>query len=294
MNITEKMREKAKELLQSGSVNYVLGWEKGTFWFQSPPVFVKKVEDVEKLVWDEFCVNSLANYTIRLDNNVKVGIFVKGCDSKGIVRLIKDNQLKREQVVILGIPCSGMRKAAEGQEKAKAADLPLEDKCQYCEHPNPVIYDHLLGDEVAVNNANLENKFVDVIEMENLTPDEKYQYWSNQFSKCIRCYACRNICPACNCKECYVDQYRVGWQNKAVDLAENQMFHITRAIHVAGRCVECGECERICPMDIPLMKLNKKLTKDINQLFGEHKAGLDLEEEPPLGRFKTEDPEEFM
>jgi ferredoxin len=292
MSITEKIQAKAKELLESGAVNYIIGWEKGAFWHQSTPVFVKKAAATDKLIWDEFCINSLSTYLIRLDDELKVGVFVKGCDSKGIVRLIQDKQLKREQVVLIGIPCNGMRTANGAVEKTDPANLPLEQKCTECVHPNPVIYDELIGEPVVV--ADKSDRFNDVLELEKLSPDEKYQYWATQFDKCIRCYACRNTCPACNCKECYVDQYRVGWQNKAVDLAENQMFHVTRAMHVAGRCVECGECQRQCPMGIPIMQMNRKLIKEINELFGEYAAGVDLEAKPPLGQFNTDDPEEFM
>ncbi|MDW7675572.1 MAG: 4Fe-4S dicluster domain-containing protein, partial [Bacillota bacterium] len=192
----------------------------------------------------------------------------------------------------IGIPCSGMKNPAGVVEKTDAASLPLEIKCTECVNPNPVIYDELIGELVTVTDK--PERFNSVEELEQMSPDEKYEYWAKQYEKCIRCYACRNTCPACNCKECYVDQYRVGWQNKAVDVAENQMFHITRAIHVAGRCIECGECERLCPMNIPIMKMNRKLIKDINELFGDYAAGVDLEAKPPLGQFNTNDPEEFM
>ncbi|MGF7185113.1 ferredoxin [Desulfitispora alkaliphila] len=294
MTITDALREKAKGLLESGEIKYFIGWEKGTFWYQSPPAFIDKPEEIERLIWDEFCSYSLARYAMRLDPDVKIGLAVKGCDSRGINRLINDNQLNRDQVVLIGIPCEGMKDANNAVSASKAADLPMEKKCQECTHPNPVIYDVMLNDPVSKADITKEDIYKEVDELEQKSPDEKYQYWSKQYEKCIRCYACRNTCPACNCRECYVDQYKVGWQNKAVNLAENQMFHITRAMHVAGRCVECGECERVCPVGVPLMKLNKKLAKDINELFGEFEAGVTAEEEPPLGKFNTEDPEEFM
>ena len=111
--------------------------------------------------------------------------------------------------------------------------------------------------------------------------------------KCIRCFACRNVCPACNCRDCIFDHTRPQWVDKSSDIADNQMYHLIRAIHMIGRCVECGECERVCPSDVPLMLINKKLIKDVDQLFGPYDAGVNLEEKPPLVCYKLDDPEEF-
>jgi formate dehydrogenase subunit beta len=283
-DITAKMREIAKNLLEKGEVNYIIGWEKGRFPNQSPPAFITSVEDVGRLVWDEYCLAGTVKYL--LDDKYptgKIGVFVRGCDARAFNRLLQDNQITRENYYLIGIPCTGMKDPATGQ-KAK--------KCNECTYPNPVVFDQLIGEKVA-EDPKLE-RFNEVKELENKSPDERYNYWAKQYDKCIRCYACRNACPACNCRECYVDQYLVGWQGKQNNRAENQVYGLTRALHIADRCIECGECERVCPMDIPLMKLNRKLIKDIHELFGSHEAAVDLEEKPALGTYKVDDPEEFM
>lgn len=283
-DITAKMRETAKELLEKGEVKYLIGWEKGRFPNQSPPAFIDYVGDVDRLVWDDYCLAGTAKYL--LDDKFpegKIGLFVRGCDSRAVNRLIQDNQVKRENLYLVGIPCAG-KKDPETGEEAK--------KCRECTHPNPVVFDVLIGEKVPEKDK--PERFDAVNELEQKSPDEKYEYWAKQFDKCIRCYACRNVCSACNCRECYVDQHQVGWQGKQNNRAENQVFGLTRAMHIADRCIECGECERVCPMGIPLMELNRKLIKDLNELFGPYEAAVDLEVLPPLGLYKEDDPEKFM
>lgn len=291
--ITEKMRATAKDLLEKGEVNTVIGWEKGTFWYNSTPVFISKADQVDRLVFDEFCANNLAKYLLdyKLEDG-KVAVFVKGCDARAVNRLIQDNQVKREKVYLIGIPCPGMKEAPADTTVKDSSSLATLKKCQECAKPNPVVFDVMLGDPVA--EREIGNRFAAVEALEGKSADEKYAYWNAMHSQCIRCYACRNVCPACNCRECCFDAGALNWLGKQNNVQENQMFAMTRAMHVAGRCIECGECERVCPMGLPIMEVNRKLMKDINELFGAYDAGVDLEERPPLGQYKLEDPEKFM
>lgn len=282
--LTVNMREIARDLFEKGEVRLIIGWEKGRFPWQSPPAFVTSADQVDRLIWDEFCLAGTAKYL--LDDKFKpgkVGIFARGCDSRAINRLMQDGQIDKEKLYIIGICCGGMNDPVSNEPAIK---------CQECTQPNPVVFDLRIGDPVLEKDK--PERFKAVEELERKSSDERYEYWVKQFSKCIRCYACRNICPACNCRECFVDQYRVGWQGKQNNLAENQVFGLTRAYHIGDRCIECGECARACPMDLPLMELNRKLIKDINQLFGPYKASLDTEATPPLGKYRLDDIEEFM
>ena len=83
-----------------------------------------------------------------------------------------------------------------------------------------------------------------------------------------------------------------GVENKAAASSfEENMFHIIRAFHVAGRCTDCGECSRVCPQHIPLHLLNRKLISDMNELYGAYQAGADMESRPPMVDFRQNDPE---
>ena len=168
----------------------------------------------------------------------------------------------------------------------------MYDKCKVCKFHTPLIYDILGGEELKDLECKPES-FERVQELDAKTPEQKWEYWEKKFERCIRCYACRNICPMCFCKVCIADNWQPQWIRRSVNVSENTMFHVMRAFHMAGRCVDCGECERACPMDIPLMELNKKLQKDVKELF-EYEAGIDIECKPLLAIFKPDDPEEFV
>ena len=190
--------------------------------------------------------------------------------------MLKDKQLLRENLYIIGVVCDGK-------------ENPI---CEECQHKNPLTYDVLIGEPVPEQID--EKRFAEVEAFEKLSPDEKYEYWAKQYDKCIHCYACRNACPACNCVECYADQYRTGWQGKASDRIQNQVYGLTRAFHVGDRCIECGECERVCPMGLPIMRQTRKMLKDINDLFGDYECGMPDDAMPVLGGYTLADPDEFM
>jgi formate dehydrogenase subunit beta len=234
--ITGLMQKRAKELLEKGEVERVLGWEKGMFFYSTPPVIIDKPEDAEKLVWDDFAINNLAIYLLDKPNkDKKVALFVKGCDSRGIVRMLQDKQIKRENIYLIGIPCPGLKDpktAVRGYYK-DATSVPKAKKCEECRHPNPVLYDEMLGSPV--EEPQEKERFAEVNELEKKSVDEKYAYWTAQADKCLRCYACRNVCPACSCPECLFDCTKPSWLDKEVSTEQNQVFHMIRVWHVADR-----------------------------------------------------------
>lgn len=316
--IQEKLRETAQQLLQEQKVGLVIGYAVGSEAHRVVPAFIRAEEEVDKLIWNPLCVNSLAKYLINFRHEPKkVAVVVKGCDSRAVVRLIQDNQISRDKVFILGVPCLGLldpeAAAAQIQPKNRilGATITSEEfilqtekgiltfpkkeaiyaKCRHCENPTPVLADVMLAEEVpASSNPDL---YAEVRELENWSREKRSAFWDKHFSRCLRCYACRNICPACTCRECVFDQAEPCWVAKANNLSENTAFHLIRAFHVAGRCVDCGECERACPVNIPLRLLNQKILKDIKELFQASTPGSKLDEMPVLGTFTSDDPDEF-
>ena len=291
--IQNKMRDIAVELLESGKATIVIGWEKGALPYQSTPVMIRSAKDADKLIWDEYCQQNLSTYLIDyIYTDEKVAIFAKGCDTRAYNRLIQDNRIKKENSIVIGIPCTGMKNAREAAKLSADAEVPMANACKECRYPNPVTYDYILGDPVTPWCTTRD--FSDVEAIEAMSADEKYAFWNSQYTKCIRCYACRNICPACNCTNCIFDQSASGWCSKDVNASENQFYGVTRAFHTAGRCIECGQCEMVCPSEVPIMLMNKKFIKDIDTLFGTHEAGLDIHTPAPLSHYSVSDPEEFM
>lgn len=292
-DIQSEMRAVAKELLESGEATVVIGWEKGTMPYNSTPVMIRSAAEVDKLIWDEYCQQNLSTYLIDfIYTEDKVAIFAKGCDTRAYNRLIQDKRITADKCIIIGVPCSGMKNAKAAARLPEGAEVPMANACKECRYPNPVVFDRKIGQDVTPWCT--EKNFADVEAIEAMGQDEKAAFWQSQYSKCIRCYACRNICPACNCTSCIFDQSASGWQSKDINASENEFYGVTRAFHVAGRCIECGQCEMVCPSDIPIMLMNKKFIKDIDTLFGAYEAGIETEGPTPLSHYEVSDPEEFM
>jgi formate dehydrogenase (coenzyme F420) beta subunit len=308
-----EMKEAARTLLREKQAQVVIGFERGSLPLRSRPCFVRKEEDVEKLVWNGFCETNVARYLPK--RKEKAVVVAKGCDSRALVELIKENQVARDQLVIIGVPCEGMTDRARveidagpgsileaeeregslivrgvGFEKVLDRKEYLYDHCKACTHPVPVLYDVLLGQPGAEAG---QDAFLDVDAFGALDTEERWAYLAQEVGKCIRCYACRNACPMCYCPECFVDSSQPQWVGKSTGLSDTMVFHLVRAFHLAGRCVACGACEQACPMGVDIRKLNRKLQKDVMDLFG-HEAGCSLDETAPLATFRTDDPEPFM
>ncbi|MEW6447399.1 MAG: 4Fe-4S dicluster domain-containing protein [Bacillota bacterium] len=300
--ITEILRREAARLLKEG-IEFFIGYAAGSIPVSARPFFAARPEEVDDLVFNTFCVHNLVKYLIRYPNK-RVAVVVKGCDNGAVSRLVQERHLDRTKITVVGVPCGGMIdrnrvlaelppaariEAVEDRQNALVIrtgqgehvfekKLYVMAKCQVCAKNNPASVDIMLGKEAPPVADPERDPFKEVKEIEALEAAGKAAYWERLIRRCLRCYACRQVCPACSCTECSFEQAVPGWQQgamwltKAKTLPDNFHYHLIRAFHVAGRCAGCAECERVCPVGIPLMLLNNKLTKDIKELFGEAPA----------------------
>ena len=309
----DKIREISARLLKECQVDMVIGFRKGSMPMMNEPCFITKAEDADQLVWDSNCGINLANYLTN--RKEKIGIIAKGCDSRNIVTHIIENKIKREQLVIVGVPCRGMidkhkiKAMADGEVQGVTEDGEtisitaagkttevakndvLQKNCAVCIHRNPVIFDEMVAEPFAEQQD--VDRYEDVRRIEGMSPEEKWNYFEELLAPCIRCYACKNACPLCYCPTCFVDESKPQWVGKGQDPADVRTFHFLRAFHCGGRCTDCGACERACPVGINMRVFTKKLEKDCFDQFG-WEAGLSLDQRPPLDTYRPDDPDDFI
>jgi ferredoxin len=305
----QRLREAVKAEL--ANVDFVLGYARGFDPLHATPITVRTEADADKLIFDASCVQNLATSLYGLRGK-RMGLVVKGCDSRSVVELLQEKLVDRENLVVFGMPCDGVVDLAKVRVRVDIAQvrgaefsdgevrlllpegakvLPrrdvLADKCLRCRYPNPLVADHLIGPEL--EPAGDEDTYADLESFEKLSAQERFDFWKRQMSRCIRCYACRNACPLCVCKHvCLADSREPHWLSSEANLQEKWLFQVMHALHLAGRCTECGECQRSCPMGIPILLLKRKMNRELKEIFN-YEAGVDPEAVPPLHTFQMEE-----
>ena len=313
----QELIKRITELLESGEVQRVVGWKKGDLGYNPEPAYFESAEALKDFVYDGFCGANLSKYMIKAcELEGKTLVLLKPCDTYSFNQLIKEHRISRDKIYVIGVGCKGKLDiekikamgikgitAISGVEITDACDTinietvygnktvaykdAMLERCHVCKGK-----EHKVSDEIFFESADTDDgdRFAGVDYIESLSPEEKFEFFKKELSKCIRCNACRNVCPACSCRKCVFDSTKFDADRKAnVDPFEESMFHIIRAFHVAGRCTDCGECSRVCPQGIPLHLFNRKFIKDINEFYGEYQAGAEVDERSPLTNFTFDD-----
>jgi coenzyme F420-reducing hydrogenase delta subunit/ferredoxin len=266
---TDAIRQKARELLESKQVACVIGYEVSRRG-RTRPGFIYTPEDTSRLVWNSDCTNNLTTYLPAKLRPLKgkgfpqpVAVVVKPCDSKAINVLVAESQIRRELVYAIGIACEGVR----------SSDGYLQSRCVTCQEAAPIVCDSFISGATSSFIPRLSSYAKEEISiLQNAKPAERMEFWLGQFDRCLRCYACRQACPMCNCPICLYERDESTFIGLGIELNEKRTFHLGRAYHLAGRCVGCNECERACPMNIPIGLINQKLSEEIEAAF-DHRAG---------------------
>ena len=315
----QELIERAKELLGDGTVVRVLGWKAGDLPYNPEPAYFESEEELKDFVYNGFCGANLSKYMIEASKKEgKTLVFLKPCDTYSFNQLLKEHRVDRDKAYIIGVGCKGKldiekikAQGIKGIQKITGTEISDEcetltvetlygekevsykdamlGRCHTCKGKEHKIFDEEIGESKDTKDA---DRFAEIEKIEAMSPAEKFAFFQKELSKCIRCNACRNVCPACSCRKCVFDSDKFDSAQKAnVDSFEEKMFHIIRAFHVAGRCTDCGECSRVCPQGIPLHLFNRKFIKDIDNFYGEYQAGEDAVSPMPLTSYTTEDVE---
>ena len=282
--------EISTELLSSGKVSLVLGYDEDERTKRIRPVIIRKAEEAKRLVFNHHCLNNLAVYLKNLKkvSGGRIGVVAKGCDVRAIVALIQENQIKRDDVFIIGANCNGVVNNYNDEWSTDKA----QSKCRACKFREPKVYDALIGELEDITFVPSE-KINLIRKLEAMSAAEKWDFWEEQFSKCIKCYACRQVCPLCYCEQCVAEKSMPRWIDSSSSTRGNFAWNLIRAFHQAGRCIGCNECERACPMDIPLSLLNVKMGMVAMGKF-DYAHGISPDAPTLVGNFNTADKEDFI
>lgn len=245
------MNTKIKNLLEENRVDGFFAY-KTLNGFPFPAIFTRENMD-ELEPWQpthvRYPILKLLLSQARQEPDKTFGILLRGCEERGLEELFKWNQLDRKKVVVLGQACT----------------RELSEECE-CHRPYPDVVDY--GEAVRPVGESKRIK-----DMEQMTRETRLSWWLGHMNRCLKCFGCRDVCPVCFCTECSLENQTLVAAEK---LPPDTTFHLVRAVHMAGRCVDCGMCELVCPARIPLRSLYKKVNALVEEIFDYTPGGKDI------------------
>ena len=162
----------------------------------------------------------------------------------------------------------------------------IENGCITVEKPSAASIDARKNKDQAAVELAKQWQEKDFSGLEKMTGDEKFNYWFTQFGQCIKCYGCRDACPICYCKDCMLEPDR-DFVTPG-EIPPDVMFPMIRITHVMDSCVNCGQCQDVCTMDIPISRLIFFLNKKVSDIF-KYEPGMNVNELPPLRTFTDQE-----
>jgi len=265
----DKINKIATELLATGKVQIIIGYAEGSKG-RIRPFFARNEKECEKLIFDERCVQNLAVYLYKEETSRRgqQAIVANISTLRGIIRLTTEKQIKEDDLIAI---------------IASDKEQPFEA------HTFEDIENYLSNQTFQLNESDKT-----LLEQLNaMTPSERRTFWQNEMENCIRCYACRQACPLCYCSQCVVEVNQPQWIPATANRTGNTEWHIMRAMHLAGRCVECGQCGKVCPENIPIHLLPIRLAEEMKILYGST-TGISKDENCEMSTYKHEDTENFI
>lgn len=250
------MKSKVRQWLEEGEVDVFLAF-KMVEGHPLPHFFTKSnLKELEGLVTGpaRYPLEMIAAEIAVERPDIKMGMLARECNKRALNVLYIWNQLTTENIKTLNLNCC-------------PSNLEGHADCSYLELEESGEYKNQVGMEP---NITLE-------EMDSQGQQERFSRWMYEFQKCIKCYGCRNICPVCFCNECSLEHPDLIGTGSLPP--EVPIFHMIRAIHMAGRCVDCGLCEDVCPVDIPLRVLYRKVNQILKEMF-DYEAGISQSQPP--------------
>jgi ferredoxin len=264
----DELIKRAKELLDSKTVSVVIGYEEGT-GNRTRAMFVEKSEDASKLIFDSRCVINLATYVTKREVKAKGKMAIAATlpVMRSIIQLASEFQVSDKNLLVLGLT-----------PESKMVDFKDLSEVE--------AYIHQFEIKIEARYSKKLEK------LKNMSQTERWNFWIEELSPCFKCYACRAACPMCYCHRCTVDFNQPQWIPVPSHELGNLEWHIMRATHLMGRCIDCDACANACPLAIPINLLNKRLLEDAKTHFGGYQPS--LKGDHLMSTFKPDDKENFI